>query len=67
MKTKREYKRELNSLIKEYSAVDARVKKMKINIKRYCSETQYRAVVNFKIKHFERKLEQTRRWQKSDR
>ena len=54
LKTKQQYKRELNILIKEYSKIDARVNKMKIDINRYCSDLRYRHNINYRIKNYER-------------
>jgi len=67
MKTKREYKRELNSLIEEYSKIDARVKKTKIDIEKYCSNKVYRRDVNKRIKHYDKFLEIRRNYNNSDR
>lgn len=61
LKTKRELKKELNSLINEYWNINARVKKMNIDIKRYCNDSIYRAKTNRKIKNYERALEATRK------
>ena len=54
LKTKQQYKRELNILIKEYSKIDARVNKMKIDINRYCNDLRYRHNINYRIKNYER-------------
>lgn len=67
MKTKREYKESLNSLIEEYSKVDARIKKMGVNIKRYCSNIKYRSYVNYRIRHYKQLNEKANRRMKTER
>lgn len=65
LKTKQQYKRELNILIKEYSKIDKKVKKMKIDMEKYYNNPRYRSQTNRKIKNYEKALEASRKlWPK---
>ena len=54
LKTRQQYKRELNSLIKEYSKINKKIKDMKIDVEKYCwqNNVRYRIMINYRIRHF---------------
>lgn len=69
LKTSKEYRQQINNLIKEYSKIDERIKNMKVDIAKYCkpSSIRYRVLINYRIKNFTRCKEKEKEYNRSDR